>query len=96
MGYQRCFEVHSALGPGLLERLMKRAWHMELRKAGFQVETQVGLPVVYDGIKLDVGYRITCSSMNLVVIELKSVEEISRIHIAQVLSYLNSVRGNWV
>ncbi len=80
--------VHSALGPGLLESAYEACLAHELRKAGFQVETQVGLPVVYDGIKLDVGYRIDMFVNDLVVIELKSVEEISRIHIAQVLSYL--------
>jgi len=81
-------KIHAALGPGLLESAYEACLAHELRKAGFQVETQVGLPVVYDGIKLDVGYRIDMLVNDLVVIELKSVEEISRIHIAQVLSYL--------
>ena len=60
----------------------------ELRKTGLKVETQVGLPVIYDGIKLDLGYRIDMLVNDLVVVELKSVEEISRIHVAQVLSYM--------
>jgi len=81
-------KVHSALGPGLLESAYEACLAHELRKAGFKVETQIGLPIVYDGIKLDLGYRIDMLVNDLVVVELKSVEEISRIHIAQVLSYM--------
>jgi GxxExxY protein len=81
-------KVHSALGPGLLESAYEACLAHELRKTGLKVETQVGLPIVYDGIKLDLGYRIDMLVNDLVVVELKSVEEISRIHIAQVLSYM--------
>jgi len=81
-------KVHSALGPGLLESAYEACLAHELRKAGLKVETQVGLPVVYDGIKLDVGYRIDMLVNDLVVVELKSVEEISRVHVAQMLSYM--------
>lgn len=81
-------KVHSALGPGLLESAYEACLAHELRKAGLRVEAQVGLPVVYDGIRLDLGYRIDMLVNDLVVVELKSIEEISRIHIAQVLSYM--------
>jgi GxxExxY protein len=81
-------KVHSALGPGLLESAYEACLAHELRKAGFKVETQVGLPVIYDGIRLELGYRMDMLVNDLVVVELKSVEEISKIHIAQVLSYL--------
>src|SRR6185312_3569584 len=81
-------KVHSTLGPGLLESTYEACLAHELRKAGLKVETQIGLPVVYDGIRLDLGYRIDMLVNDLVVIELKSVEEISRVHIAQVLSYI--------
>jgi GxxExxY protein len=81
-------KVHSALGPGLLESAYEACLAHELRKAGLKVETQVGLPVVYDGIRLELGYRIDMLVNDLVVVELKSVEEISRIHVAQVLSYM--------
>ena len=64
----------------------------ELRKIRLKVETQLGLPVIYDGIRLDLGYRIDMLVNDLVVVELKSVEEISRIHIAQVLSYMKLSR----
>jgi len=81
-------KVHSALGPGLLESAYEACLAHELRKAGLKVETQVGLPVVYDGVTLDLGYRIDMIVNGLVVVELKSVEEISRVHVAQVLSYM--------
>jgi len=81
-------KVHSALGPGLLESAYEACLAHELRKARLKVETQIGLPVVYHGIKLDLGYRIDMLVSDLVVVELKSVEEISRVHVAQVLSYM--------
>ena len=81
-------KVHSALGPGLLESAYEACLTHEVRKSGLHVAVQVGLPVVYDGIKLDIGYRIDMLVNDLVVVELKSVEEISRIHVAQVLSYM--------
>jgi GxxExxY protein len=85
-------KVHSALGPGLLESTYEACLAHELRKIGLKVETQLGLPVIYDGIRLDLGYRIDMLVNDLVVVELKSVEEISRIHIAQVLSYMKLSR----
>ncbi len=81
-------KVHSALGPGLLESTYEACLAHELRKAGLKIEMQVGLPVIYDGIKLELGYRIDMLVNDLVVVELKSVEEISRVHVAQVLSYM--------
>lgn len=60
----------------------------ELTKVGFRVQTQVGLPVVYDSIRLEVGYRIDLLVEDLVIVELKSVEAISSVHQAQLLSYL--------
>jgi len=81
-------KVHSALGPGLLESTYEACLLHELRKAGLQAEAQVGLPVVYDSIKLDLGYRIDLLVQNLVVVELKSVDAISPVHQAQLLSYL--------
>jgi GxxExxY protein len=81
-------KVHSALGPGLLESTYEACLAHELRTAGFNIETQLALPVVYDSVKLDIGYRIDMMVNDLVIVELKSVEEISRVHIAQVISYL--------
>jgi GxxExxY protein len=81
-------KVHSALGPGLLESAYRGCLAHELRKAGFKMETEVLLPVVYDGVKLDFGYRIDMLVSDLVIVELKSVKEISRVHVAQTLSYM--------
>jgi GxxExxY protein len=81
-------KVHSALGPGLLESTYEACLQHELTKAGFRTQTQVGLPVVYDSLKLEVGYRIDLLVEDLVIVELKSVETISPIHQAQLLSYL--------
>ena len=80
--------VHSLLGPGLLESAYDACLAHELRKRGFRVETQVGLPVVYDGEKLELGYRIDLLVENLVVVEVKCVEAIHPVHEAQLLSYL--------
>ena len=80
--------VHSLLGPGLLESAYHACLAHELRKRGFRVDTQVGLPVVYDGQKLDLGYRIDLLVENLVIVEVKCVEAIHPVHEAQLLSYL--------
>src|SRR5215467_7209875 len=81
-------KVHSALGPGLLEKVYRVCLAYELRKAGFKVETEVELPVTYDQMKMDAGYRIDVLVDDLVIVELKSVEEISRVHMAQTLCYM--------
>jgi GxxExxY protein len=80
--------VHSLLGPGLLESAYDACLARELRNRGFRVDTQVGLPVVYDGEKLDLGYRIDLLVENLVIVEIKCVEAIHPVHEAQLLSYL--------
>jgi GxxExxY protein len=81
-------KVHSILGPGLLESAYAACLAHELRKRGYRVDTQVGLPVVYDGEKLDLGYRIDLLVANLVIVEVKCVEAIHPVHEAQLLSYL--------
>ncbi len=80
--------VHSLLGPGLLESAYDACLAHELRKRGFRVDSQVGLPVIYDGEKLDLGYRIDLLVENLIVVEVKCVEAIHPVHEAQLLSYL--------
>src|SRR5260221_12468503 len=80
--------VHSMLGPGLLESAYQACLAQELRKRGLMVETQVGLPGVYEGEKLDLGYRIDLLVENLVIEEIKCVEEINPVHEAKLLSYL--------
>jgi GxxExxY protein len=81
-------KVHSELGPGLLESTYQACLQHELQQAGVRSEAQVGLPVVYRGAKLDLGYRIDLLVEGLVVVEIKSVEGISPVHQAQVISYL--------
>jgi GxxExxY protein len=81
-------KVHSALGPGLLESAYEACLAYELRKAGFEVKTQVLLPVIYDTVKLDLGYRMDLLVEDQVVIEVKAIEQIAPVHKAQLLSYL--------
>jgi len=82
------FKVHTNLGPGLLESVYEFALAHELSKMGYDVWTQVGLPVVYDGIKLELGYRIDLLINDLVVVEIKSVDALADVHHKQVLTYL--------
>ena len=81
-------KVHSTLGPGLLESAYQACLAQELRNRGIQVETQVALPVVYEGQKLEVGYRIDLVVEHRVIVEIKSVEAVHPIHEAQLLSYM--------
>ena len=80
--------VHKALGPGLLESAYQECLFYELQKSGYFVEKQKSLPLIYGEIKLDVGYRIDLFVENKVIVELKSVDALNDIHLAQVLTYL--------
>ncbi len=85
----RCaYSVHSALGPGLLESAYEECLYYELRQTGLIVEKQKSLPLVYKEVKLDAGYRMDLLVENRVVVEIKSIEAFTDIHIAQVLTYL--------
>jgi GxxExxY protein len=79
--------VHTELGPGLLESTYRACLRYEL-KTGFDALTQVALPVVYRGVKVELGYHMDLLGEDLVVAELKSVDGISPVHQAQILSYL--------
>ena len=81
-------EVHRRLGPGFLESAYVVCLVYELRKRGLKALSQVGLPVIYDEVKLDVGYRIEILVEDLVIIELKAVEKVIPLHEAQLISYL--------
>ncbi|MCX6330880.1 MAG: GxxExxY protein [Bacteroidia bacterium] len=81
-------EVHKALGPGLLESAYEECLAFELSKAGFSLKRQQPTPVVYKDIKLDCGYRIDILVENLVVLELKVVDEFNPVHEAQILTYM--------
>ena len=81
-------KVHRALGPGLLESAYQRCLAYELRTRGMTAETEVLLPIKYEGIEIDAGYRIDVWVNRRVVVENKTVEHILPIHQAQLLTYL--------
>ncbi len=80
--------VHTELGPGLLESAYEVCLAYELRKRGLKVLQQVALPVVYEGQKLEAGYRIDLLIENVIVVEIKACEAFHPVHRAQLLSYL--------
>src|SRR5690348_7883977 len=82
------FKVHSKLGPGLLESTYEHCLAHEIREAGLSARQQVLIPIQYDDLTVEKGYRIDLIVENLVVVELKAVEVILRVHRGQVLSYL--------
>lgn len=81
-------KVHQSLGPGLLESAYEECLYYELRKTGLNVEKQKPLPLIYEEVKLDVGYRIDITVENKLIIEIKSVEALNDVHFAQLLTYL--------
>lgn len=83
-----CFKIHTTLGPGLLESVYESVLAYELQKRGLSVMRQLALPVVYDGIVLDEGFRIDLIVEDLVIVELKSVETLVPVHKKQLNTYL--------
>ena len=81
-------KVHSALSPGLLESAYAACLRHELIKRGLRVASEVPVPVVYDGIRLDAGYKLDLLVENTVVVESKAIETLAPIHQAQIISYL--------
>lgn len=82
------FQVHIGLGPGLLESAYEECLYYELQQSGLEVEKQIPLPLVYKDVKLNAGYRIDLLVENKVIVEIKSVESLADIHMAQILTYL--------
>jgi GxxExxY protein len=82
------YKVHTSIGPGLLESAYEACLIYELKKRGFIVESQVMLPITYDGMIINNSYRIDLLIDHCLIVELKVVEEIIPIHISQVLTYL--------
>ncbi len=80
--------VHKKLGPGLLESTYETCLEYELKKAGLETQSQVSLPIFYDRIRLDAGYKLDLLVENRVIVELKSVDRLLPIHEAQLLTYL--------
>ncbi|HNR74927.1 MAG: GxxExxY protein [Cyclobacteriaceae bacterium] len=81
-------QVHRELGPGLLESSYEECLHYELIQSGLLVEKQKPLPLVYKEVKLDCGYRVDLMIERKVIVEVKAVEALNDIHMAQVLTYL--------
>ena len=81
-------KVHKNLGPGLLESAYQECLFYELKQAGLRVEKEKSLPLIYEKVKLECGYRIDLLVENKIIIEIKSVESLNDIHLAQVLTYL--------
>jgi GxxExxY protein len=86
--FDAALNVNRNLGPGLLENSYQECLLYELLKQGLFVEKEKGLPLVYEEVRLEVGYRIDLLVENKVVIEIKSVDALNDIHLAQVLTYL--------
>lgn len=82
------FKVHVALGPGLLESAYEACLAFELRKRGLTVEAQKPQAIFYDGLAIEVGYRIDLLVENCIIVELKTVEQVLPIHQAQIITYL--------
>jgi len=81
-------EVHKTLGPGLLEHVYTECLYYKLQKEGFAVEKEKPLPIVFEDVKLECGYRIDLLVENKVLLEIKSVKALDDIHLAQTLTYL--------
>ncbi len=81
-------KVHYTLGPGLLESAYKECLYYEILEAGHFVEKEKALPLIYETVKLEIGYRIDLLVENKLVVEIKAVDTIADIHTAQVLTYL--------
>ncbi len=81
-------EIHKALGPGLLESVYQECLYYKLIKAGFSVAKQKSMPLIFEDVKMECGYRLDLLVENKLVIEIKNIEAINDIHIAQVLTYL--------
>jgi GxxExxY protein len=82
------FKIHSALGPGLLESAYEECLYYELKNFSFNVVKQKPMPLVYEQVKLDAGYRVDLLVEDSIVVEIKSVDSLCDIHMAQILTYL--------
>ena len=85
---KHAFDIHSVLGPGLLESAYKECLAYRLKKDGFVIEKEKPMPLIFEEIKLDQGYRLDLLVENRIVVELKTVEAFTDTHIAQTLTYM--------
>ncbi len=84
----RCLKIHRALGPGLLESVYEKILFYEMANSNIKCKRQVDIPVFYENIKMDIGFKADLIIEDKVIIELKSVEKILPVHKKQVLTYL--------
>jgi len=82
------FKIYNSLGAGLLESAYEAALKYEIEKAGLEVRTQVALPMIYESVRVDIGYRLDLLVENKVIVELKSVENLLDVHHKQIITYL--------
>jgi GxxExxY protein len=82
------YKIHTRLGPGLLESVYETILFHELTKKGLKVDRQKPIPIIWDGIHLDIGFRSDLIVEDKVIIEIKSVEKISNVHLKQLLTYI--------
>jgi GxxExxY protein len=83
-----CFNIQNKLGPGLLESVYEIVLQHELTCMGYDIKTQLSVPVLYEGIKIDAGFRLDILVDDEIIIELKSVDRLQKIHFKQLLTYL--------
>ena len=86
--FQSALKVHKRLGPGLLESAYEECMFYELKKTNLKVEKQKALPLIYDEVRLDIGYRLDLIIEDKFIVEIKAVESLNDIHLAQILTYL--------
>ncbi|WP_346983427.1 GxxExxY protein [Chryseobacterium sp. POE27] len=86
--YESGYLIHKILGPGLLENAYEECMFYELQKQGLFVEKQKPMPLIYEDVKLNVGYRLDLFVENKFILEIKSVELLNDVHLAQILTYL--------
>ena len=86
--FEAALKVHKVLGPGLLESAYEECLFYELKKSNLKVEKQKPLPLVYEEVRLEVGYRIDIIIEDKFIVEIKSVEALNDVHLAQILTYL--------
>lgn len=86
--FNAALKVHQTLGPGLLESAYEECLFYELKKSGLYIEKQKALPLIYEEVKLDVGYRLDILIENKLILEIKAVDCLNEVHFAQLLTYL--------
>lgn len=86
--FDAALKVHRNLGPGLMENAYLACLYYELSKTGVFVQKQTPLPLIYEEVKLEVGYRVDLNIENKLIVEIKAVEALNDLHLAQILTYL--------